>query len=97
MAAAPQHAMMTSGDTDAVWIHTEPYSHRPKFSKLDKDVDTDVCIIGSGIVGVSVAFELVKRGVNVVMIEARDILAGKSDCSKIKRTIWTKFLNRRIW
>ena len=75
--AEPQHALKTSGDADPVWIHTEPYSNRPQFSKLDKDVSADVCIIGSGIVGISTAYELVRQGVDVVMIEARDILSGK--------------------
>lgn len=74
----PQQFLRTSGQADAVWVHTEPYSNRPKFSKLDKNVSTDVCIIGSGISGISIAYELVTRGVNVVMIEARDILSGES-------------------
>jgi glycine/D-amino acid oxidase-like deaminating enzyme/nitrite reductase/ring-hydroxylating ferredoxin subunit len=74
----PQHFMRTSGETDAVWIHKEPYSNRPKFNKLDRDLETDVCIIGSGISGISIAYELVTRGVNVVMIEARDILSGET-------------------
>ena len=82
MAADARHAMKTSGDTDAVWIHTEPYSHRPRFSKLEKDVSADVCIIGSGIVGISTALELVKRGVEVLMIEARDILSGEPDYAR---------------
>lgn len=76
MTADPQHALKTSGYSDSVWIHKEPYSHRPQFSKLDKDLSADVCIIGSGIVGISTAYELVKQGVEVVMIEARDILSG---------------------
>lgn len=75
--ADPQHFMRTSGETDAVWVHSEPYSNRPQFSKLDKNLETDVCIVGSGISGISTAYELVTQGVNVVMIEARDILSGK--------------------
>ncbi|KAF2867593.1 FAD dependent oxidoreductase [Massariosphaeria phaeospora] len=74
----PQHFMRTSGETDAVWIHTEPYSNRVKFPKLTQDLETDVCIVGSGISGVSIAFELVTRGLNVVMIEAREILSGET-------------------
>lgn len=74
----PQHAQQTSGETDPVWVHTEPYSHRPKFSKLSKDLQTDVCVIGSGIAGISVAYELVTRGVKVSMIEARDVISGES-------------------
>ena len=68
--------MRTSGKNDPVWVHTEPYSNRPQFSQLDRDVDTDVCIIGSGIAGISVAEQLVRRGLKVVMVEAREILSG---------------------
>lgn len=74
----PNQFIRTSGKADPVWVHTEPYSKRPQFEKLDKDIKTDVCIIGSGISGISTAYELVTRGVNVVMIEARDILSGES-------------------
>lgn len=78
MVADPKQFMRTSGETDAVWIHTDPYSNRPQFSKLDRDLETDVCIIGSGISGISIAYELVTRGINVVLIEAREILSGET-------------------
>jgi glycine/D-amino acid oxidase-like deaminating enzyme len=35
-------------------------------------------MIGSGISGISTAYDLVTRGVTVVMIEARDVLFGES-------------------
>lgn len=76
--AKPEHYMKTSGASDAVWVHTEPYSNRPQYSRLNQDLDTEVCIIGSGIAGVSTAYELVKRGTQVVLIEARDILSGET-------------------
>lgn len=76
--AKPQHFMDTSGETDAVWVHTEPYSNRPHFPKLSKDLETDVCVIGSGIAGVSTSYELVRRGFKVVMIEAREVLSGET-------------------
>jgi heterodisulfide reductase subunit A-like polyferredoxin len=76
MAADPRQFMKTSGKNDPVWVHTEPYSNRPRFPQLDKDLDTDVCIIGSGISGISITEQLVRRGLNVVMIESRDILSG---------------------
>lgn len=72
------HFLETSGENDPVWIHAEPYSKRPQYKKLTEDTKTDVCVIGSGIAGVSVSYELVQRGVNVVMLEARDILSGES-------------------
>lgn len=73
-----EHFLKTSGATDPVWIHKMPYSEYPKFPKLKEDIEADVCIIGSGITGISTAYELVLRGVNTVMIEARDILSGES-------------------
>ena len=74
----PQHFIKTSGETDPVWVHTEPYSNRPQFSKLNKDLQTDVCVVGAGIAGISIAYELVTRGVKVAMIEARDVISGES-------------------
>lgn len=70
--------MKTSGSLDPVWVHTEPYSKRPRYPALTQDKDTDVVIVGSGIAGISTAYELVKRGVNVIMVEARDILSGET-------------------
>lgn len=75
---SPQHFMTTSGALDPVWIHKEPASNRPSFSKLDQDLETDVCVIGSGIAGIQTAYELVTRGHNVVMLEAREVLSGET-------------------
>ncbi|KAL9126121.1 MAG: hypothetical protein Q9217_004782 [Psora testacea] len=74
----PEHFMKTSGQNDPVWVHKEPYSNRPQFPKLAQDIQTDVCVIGSGIAGISTAYELVARGVKVAMIEARDVVSGES-------------------
>lgn len=70
--------METSGANDPVWVHQEPHSNRPQFSTLNEDIECDVCIIGSGIAGVSAAYELVTRGKQVVMIEARGVVSGES-------------------
>lgn len=76
--AQPQQFMATSGATDSVWVHQDPYSQRPKFPKLTKDLQAEVCIVGSGIAGVSTAYELVSRGVSVVLLEARDVVSGET-------------------
>lgn len=76
--ASHSHFLDTSGANDPVWVHLEPYSNRPHYEKLNEDITTDVCVIGSGIAGVSVSYELVTRGVKVVMLEAREILSGES-------------------
>lgn len=77
------HFLDTSGETDPVWVHTEPYSKRPQFNALAEDINTDVCVVGSGIAGTSISYELVQRGVKVVMLEAREILSGESGDSSL--------------
>ena len=77
-ASDQQQYLRTSGGTDAVWIHRDKYSDRPRFQALNADVETDVCVVGSGVAGVSVAYELVARGKRVAMIEARDVMAGET-------------------
>jgi len=76
--ADPKHSMHTSGETDPVWIHKVPYKNISTFSKLDRDLETDVCIVGAGISGISTAYELVTRGLNVVLIEGREVLSGET-------------------
>jgi len=78
-AVDPEQFNHTSGALDAVWTKTLPYSKYPTFPKLQNDLDTDVLIIGSGISGVSIAYELVRQGTSVTMIEARDILSGETN------------------
>ncbi|EXJ85446.1 hypothetical protein A1O1_05810 [Capronia coronata CBS 617.96] len=70
--------LRTSGQHDPVWIHKDPYINRPEFRQLDKDLEADVCIIGSGISGISIAKQLVERDFKVVMIEARDAISGET-------------------
>ncbi|KFA70547.1 hypothetical protein S40285_08376 [Stachybotrys chlorohalonatus IBT 40285] len=68
----------TSGASTSVWTHRDKYADRPKFPELTTDMDTDVCVIGAGIAGISIAYELVSRGKNVVMVDARDVLSGET-------------------
>lgn len=78
MATHNATARDTSGVTDPVWLHTEPYSNRPQFSKLSQNLETDVCVIGAGVAGISLSYELIKRGHNVVLVEAREVLSGET-------------------
>ena len=36
----------------------------PRFPKLDRDLEVDVCIVGGGITGLSIAYALAKEGVS---------------------------------
>ncbi|KAI2641557.1 DAO-domain-containing protein [Hypomontagnella submonticulosa] len=68
----------TSGIKNPVWVHGDPFENRPQFHPLTEDVEADVCIIGAGIAGISIAYELVSRGKDVVLLEARDVLSGET-------------------
>ena len=57
----PKHFMYTSGETDPVWIHHLPYKNIPKFPKLDKDLETDVCIVGWRLSGLRASNSWAKR------------------------------------
>lgn len=73
------HGMdQTSGHTQPVWIATEPYSSRPVFPKLARNVSTDVVVVGAGITGVSAAYECVRRGMKTTLIDAREVLSGET-------------------
>ena len=76
--AKTRQFLHTSGARDPAWLRTDSYSNRWSFKALQSNIDTDVCIIGAGIAGISTAQELVSRGRDVVMIETRDVLSGES-------------------
>lgn len=49
------------------WI--ESVKNKNEYKELKEDIRTDVCIIGGGITGVSVAYKLVKENLNIILIE----------------------------
>ncbi len=70
--------LQTSGATDPVWIHRDKYADRPKLETLKSSIKAEVCIVGGGIAGISIARDLVARGKDVVLLEARDIVSGET-------------------
>ncbi|MFP7477507.1 FAD-dependent oxidoreductase [Terribacillus saccharophilus] len=58
----------------------------PTYSALEKDLDTDVLVIGAGIAGITTAYELTKRGRSVVLIEGREIISGTTGYTTSKLT-----------
>ncbi|EPS36444.1 hypothetical protein H072_9997 [Dactylellina haptotyla CBS 200.50] len=68
----------TSGRNDPVWTQTNPYASWPIFNKLAQDLETHTVVIGAGFAGVSTAYELIQRGVKVVLLEAREVTSGES-------------------
>jgi heterodisulfide reductase subunit A-like polyferredoxin len=44
-----------------------------EYKKLEQDMTTDVVVIGGGIAGLNIAYNLVKEGKDVVVLESRVI------------------------
>jgi glycine/D-amino acid oxidase-like deaminating enzyme/nitrite reductase/ring-hydroxylating ferredoxin subunit len=57
----------------SLWVDTDVM---PSAGPLPGDVECDVAVIGSGIAGISTAYELCKRGHSVVVIERGRIAGG---------------------
>ena len=72
---------------------------KPQFESLYGDIKTDVLIIGGGMAGLLCGFELKNRGVDCVIVEAREICGGITKNTTAKVTahhgaIFDKMLNR---
>lgn len=57
----------------SIW---EDYSKQNSFDKLNKNIKTDVLIIGGGISGILCGYELTKRGIDTVIIEQNKVGSG---------------------
>lgn len=73
-------------------------AEKPYFEALKGDKNTDVLIIGGGMVGVLCALELHKAGVNYILVEAREIGSGVTKNTTAKITsqhglIYDKIIN----
>jgi len=67
---------MTSEHIDSYYIRTaNPASVRPT---LDGEIETDVCVAGGGLAGLSTALSLTERGRSVAVLEARRVGWGAS-------------------
>ncbi|GMB09804.1 FAD-dependent oxidoreductase [Thermolongibacillus altinsuensis] len=71
-------------------ITPEPYWRAtidlPSFPPLTEDIHVDVAIIGGGISGITTAYLLAKKGVNVALIEANQLLNGTTGHTTAKIT-----------
>lgn len=65
----------TSGVHSSYWIDSES---QHSFTSLNSDEKTDVVVIGGGIAGLSVAYNLVLAGKNVILIEDGNIGSGET-------------------
>jgi glycine/D-amino acid oxidase-like deaminating enzyme/nitrite reductase/ring-hydroxylating ferredoxin subunit len=63
------------GPTHSIWYDTASVTRR---AKLADHVTTDVCVVGGGIAGLSVAYGLARAGRRVVVVELDQIGSGES-------------------
>lgn len=66
--------MRVKDRTESVWEKVE----LPHFPSLSSHEKADVCIIGGGITGVSIAYQMAKRGHKVTLVEAFRIASGQT-------------------
>src|SRR5947207_1353 len=68
--------METRERTTTLWMATAGEHHT--FLPLVTDITTEVCVVGAGIAGLSAAYELVREGVKVVVLDDGPIAGGQS-------------------
>ena len=66
-------AVLTS--TSSYWTDTQSL---PRFRKLDRDLTVDVAVIGAGIAGLSVAYEVAREGRSVLVLDQGEIGGGQT-------------------
>ncbi|MEP7092691.1 MAG: FAD-dependent oxidoreductase, partial [Flavobacterium sp.] len=66
---------ITSGDNVSFWIDSTPIISG---NKPDQDTETEVLIIGGGIAGITTAYNLLKKGKKVVVVEDGFIGSGET-------------------
>lgn len=69
--------------SNSYWVET---TKRPQFEKLDKNISVDVCVIGTGITGISTSYMLLNKGLNICMIDKGEVCSGVTENTTAKIT-----------
>ena len=59
----------------SLWSAT---SKEPSIPALDKNIDADICVVGAGIAGMTVAYLLAREGKSVVILDKSRIGSGET-------------------
>src|SRR5688572_5126247 len=65
-----------SGTTKSVWMDS---GSMPVPTLLAGDLETEVCIIGAGMAGLSTAYQLTREGVRVIVLEGGALVSGETE------------------
>ena len=68
---------------ESIWTKT---CSIPKRETLQKDMETEVAVIGAGMAGILTAYQLQKEGKQVIVIEANRIASGQTRNTTAKIT-----------
>jgi glycine/D-amino acid oxidase-like deaminating enzyme/nitrite reductase/ring-hydroxylating ferredoxin subunit len=71
------HATLPLSDTQPVWAETK----MPRSLKLTESVQTDVCIVGGGIAGLTTGYLLTQAGKSVVILDDGSLASGMTQCT----------------
>ncbi|MFP7493862.1 FAD-dependent oxidoreductase [Terribacillus saccharophilus] len=74
---------MSKGKHESYWIET---SNFPNYPKLKEDTETEVCVVGGGIAGITTAYLLTQKGFRVTLIEALKLGHGTTGYTTAKLT-----------
>lgn len=77
--------------TKSLWNQYSLHNHYPT---LDQDFATDVVVIGGGITGITTAQLLRQSGMNVVVLEARNVSGGTTSHSTGNLYIFDKYITK---
>src|SRR4051812_30405129 len=66
----------SSGNTISIWTATT--STDALFLRLSADAQADVCVVGAGIAGLSVAYHLAKAGKSVIVLDDGPVGGGET-------------------
>ena len=64
-----------AGKTDSIWMSTADI---PVGSPLTEDVETNVCVVGAGIAGMTTAYLLAKDGLSVIVLDDGVVAGGET-------------------
>lgn len=82
--------------SDSVWAATVKM---PKCPKLTESLETDVCIIGAGIAGLTTAYLLTEAGQRVVVLDDGPLAGGMTQVTTahLSNAIDDRFVNMEWW